>query len=250
VFWAWAAGLVIGAFLLLLVPVRLEVAYQRLAENDHLWLKINLPSDWGLWQLEITSVQSWWRQGPHLSLKTLFQKGWEERDRPGEVELRHPGGEIRTLGQAIRFIVAGQWCYWLGVIKAGLCIWQQFLARVTCRRWRFYLSLGTGEPASTALMYGSTWVILSRLYRNLLRRAQLDFKKPDLEVRPQFNTPGWQADFNCIFYLRLGHIISAGLRSLWQIIIIAWQTRGGRKSARTSYRNPNEDRNGKHQGYG
>lgn len=245
----WTVGFAIGLLLLLLVPVRLEVTYRRLGVDDNLWLKIELAGGWGSWQLEVKSVQTWWQQGPCLNLETLFPKNGADRSRQGKVEVRRLWTGFRTFKRAF-CSVALHYRYWWHIFKKVLRIWQCFLASVSCHRWRLLLSLGTGEPASTALTYGSTWLLLSRLYRNLRQQARLDFQRPELEVKPLFNFPGWQVDFNCIFSFRLGYIISAGLRFSWLILISMWQMKGSNKSARTPYRNLDEDGNGKHQRYG
>ncbi|QGP93738.1 hypothetical protein MGLY_31600 [Neomoorella glycerini] len=249
-FWAWTAGIVAGFLLLLLVPVQLEVVYRRVAEEEYLELKLNLPGDWGRWEVAFSPLQDWWPGSSHLRLETLVQGEREEAVLPGEVAGRPARGKRWTFGRIARFIVAGPLGYWLHKLKILKGIWQHFFARVTCRRFRLFLTLGTGEPATTALAYGSSWTLLGWMYQNLRRRARLDFRAPEWQVVPRFDTPGWQADFNCIFILRLGHIISAGVQSLWLLLRIVWQMRGAGAVARTSHRGLDEDRHGKHQGYG
>lgn len=246
--WSWLAGLLVGMVVLLLVPVRLEVAYRYANQEERLWLEVKLPGDWGLWEVEIPSIQAWLARWPPMHLKTLLQAGGTGTIGAGEVE--HPGDEARTRGGVIGFIVKGRLVYWLGLLRRFGCIWRRFFGQVTCQRLRVFLTLGMEEPATTALAYGGAWALLALLYQNLQRRARLDFQQPELLVRPRFNAPGLLFDFNCIFTFRLGHIISAGLRSLRLLLGIIWQARGASKNARTSHRSLDENSHGKHQRYG
>ncbi|BCV21520.1 DUF2953 domain-containing protein [Moorella sp. Hama-1] len=248
--WAWLAGLLAGGLILLLVPVRLEVAYRRLDHNDSLWLEFSLPGDWGLWEVENPSIRNWLPEWPPFHLETLLQAGGEGTLAGGELEVRHPGNELGALGRALGFIARGRLAQWLGFLRRLNLIWRRFFARTTCQRLRVYLTVGTGEPATTALVYGSAWSLLACLYQNLRRRSCLDFSKPELQVTPRFAAPALMGDFNCILTFRLGHIISVSLRSLWLLLGTIRQARGAKENARTSHRSPDEDGYGKHQGYG
>lgn len=62
--WSWLAGLLVGMVVLLLVPVRLEVAYRYANQEERLWLEVKLPGDWGLWEVEIPSIQAWLARWP------------------------------------------------------------------------------------------------------------------------------------------------------------------------------------------
>lgn len=233
--WAWLAGLLIGGLLLLLVPVRLEVAYRRLGQDDSLWLEFSLPGDWGLWEVEIPSIRNWLPEWSPLHLETMLQAGGEGDPAGEELEVHHPRNERRGVGRALRFIAGGRLAKWRGFLRRLNLIWRRFFARITCRRLRVFLTLGTGEPATTALVYGSVWSLLACLYQNLRHRVHLDFQKPELQVTPQFAAPALMGDFNCILTFRLGHIISAGLRSLWLVLGTIRQARGVKENARTSH---------------
>ncbi|MGI9862175.1 DUF2953 domain-containing protein [Moorella naiadis] len=248
--WAWLAGLLVGGVILLLVPLRLEVAYRRLDQDDSLWLEFSLPGDWGLWEVEIPSIRNWLPGWPPFHLESLLQAGGEGTLAGEELAVRHRRNELRAAGRVLGFIARGRLARWLNFLRRLRLIWRRFFARVTCQRLRVFLTLGTGEPATTALAYGSAWSLLACLYQNLRHRAHLDLLKPELQVTPRFAAPALLGDFNCILTFRLGHIISAGLHSLWLLLGIIRQARGAKENARTSHRSPDEDSHGKHQGYG
>ena len=137
-FGAWIAGLITGACVLLLVTVRLEVAYRRVDNHDYLWLEISLPANWGAWKLEITPLELWWQ--PFLNLGSLSQKDREKDKKPEKIDPSQPWRGLYTIGRAIRIIVTGRWRYWVGAAWVRLRIWQQFLARISCRRWRLRMN--------------------------------------------------------------------------------------------------------------
>ncbi|MBC7326472.1 MAG: DUF2953 domain-containing protein, partial [Moorella sp. (in: Bacteria)] len=139
---------------------------------------------------------------------------------------------------------------WWYKLKSVAGIWQHFFARITCKRCRLFFALGAKDPAAAALLYGSTWSLLAWMYQNLRRRTRLDFNNLEWRVAPHFDIPGWQVDFNCIFTFRAGHIISAGMQSLVLLLQTVWQLRRSGPVARTPHRSFDEDRHGKHQGYG
>ncbi|WP_406676231.1 DUF2953 domain-containing protein [Neomoorella carbonis] len=228
--WAWTAGIVAGFLLLLLVPVQLEVTYRQIAGEVQLELKLNLPGNWGRWEVAFPSFVDWWPGQSDRRLETILPGKRVEAVLPGEVARRPARGKRWRVGRIARFIAAGPLGYWLHKLSILKGIWRHFFARVTCRHWRLFLTLGTGDPATTAFVYGTSWTILAWMYQNLRRRARMDFHAPEWQVTPLFDTPGWQADFNCILTLKLGHIISAGVQSLWLLLRIVWQMRRGRSS--------------------
>lgn len=252
--WAWTAGMVAAILLLLLVPVRLEAVYHRRDREDFLEIEFSLAGGWGRWAVASAPFREWLPEPGSLQLKNLLP-GAREEELPGRLP-EHTGRDKDdrarswTAERLARFIVAGPLGYWLRKTRILKDIWQRFLAGVTCQRFRLFLSLGTSEPAATALLYGSIWTLLAWMYQNLRQRSRLNFKIPEWQVVPRFDSPGWQADFNCIFTFRLGHIISAGLRTLYMLAVTVWQVKGAGPVARTSHRGLDEDRHGKHQGYG
>nr|WP_277998788.1 DUF2953 domain-containing protein [Moorella sulfitireducens] len=242
--------MVVGFLLLLLVPVQLAVVYRRANEEDYLELKLELPGDWGRWEVIWPSFRNWWPRQSDRRSETFLQGEVDEGVLPGEVARPTAGSKRRYAGRTgifILFRTLGNWLIKLSVLKG---IWRHFFARVTCRRFRLFLNLGTGEPATTALLCGTSWAMLAWMYQNLRRRSRTDFHVPEWQVIPLFDTAGWQADFNCIFTFKLGHIISAGVQSLWLLLRIARQTRGAGTGVRTSHRGLDEDGHGKHKRYG
>jgi len=243
VLWAWAAGILAANIILLLLPVQLETVYRHREQEDFLEITFGLAGWWGQRSVIMPPLREWWPQPDSLPLESIMSTARQAADRDGG----RP--ESKGRNRLARFII-GRAGYWWDRLKSLIAIWRQFFAGVTCQRFRLFLAPGASDPAAAALFYGGTWSVLAWMYRNLRQHSRLNFKVPPWQVVPRFDSPDWQIDLNCIFTFRLGHIISAAGQSLWLSLPIVRQAKGAGLVARTSHRGLDEDRHGKHQGYG
>lgn len=186
---------------MLLLPVRLEITFRQNDGNTELKLQIGLPGGWGGWEVNVASSRQWW---------IIFLQ-----DSVGGV-LRNNSGP-GTDGETGRKVDRRS-TFRFHKLRQIIDIWRRFFNLVTCRRWRLFLTLGTGEPATTAFTCGVVWMVTGWMYRNLKQHACLDFSIPEWYIQPIFDKPTITVDFRCIFVLRLGHIISACLQSLWLVL--------------------------------
>ncbi len=232
----WFGWLAIAAVILFfLITVRLELTYQYVNNHDHLGMAISLPVSWVPWCLEITfDTEELWRR-IYSYLLILVKEEADEKNRDKDDGTFYSRGKFHNPARVIYSQAIDYGQYWMGIAKAGFYIWEKFLQRIICQRCRLFIGIGTGNPASSAILYGTIWMLLAKLYRDLRHQMQVNLKKPDLNVQARLNSSGWRIDFDCIFYLRLGHIISIGLSFLKSILIIIWKTRRCKKNARTSY---------------
>ncbi|MDK2820212.1 MAG: hypothetical protein PWP31_177 [Clostridia bacterium] len=230
--WAGITGYLLGVFLLLLVPVQLEVLYKYDNKNERLVVKFRLPGDWCFWQLDTSSLHKRLPNWFFIIIDILQEKlqsnqykGKENKiDKESNADkVNHDFGPARFLKLILSFLK-----------KAG-GIWRRFLARGTCQRFNLDLTFGTSEPATTAILYGSLWQLMALFYRNLLDRTKLNSKGLKLNIKPNFNGEYCQLDFHCIFTYRLGYIISAGLHLILILMQLVWQTRGVGQNVRTSH---------------
>ncbi|MGI6285612.1 DUF2953 domain-containing protein [Neomoorella humiferrea] len=209
--WAWTAGFFTACLLMLLLPVHLEITFRQNNGNTDLKLQLGLPGGWGGWEVNVASSRQWWaiflQDGVGGALCNDSDAG-TGRDRRRWVNRR----------STFRF----------HILRKIIEIWGRFFNLVTCRRWRLFLTLGTGDPATTAFTCGAVWVVTGWMYRNLKQHACLDFSTPEWHIQPSFDKPTIVVDFRCIFVLRLGHIISACLQSLWLVLKEARLMRRGK----------------------
>ncbi len=105
-----------------------------------------------------------------------------------------------------------------GMLRAG---WERFqrynsalyyLFRfVRCRRFYWRTEVGFHDAACTGMMVGVLWGIKSFLYNNFRAKIGVMAEKPAILVVPDYFHKKLALDFYCIFDIRIGHIIIAGL---------------------------------------
>lgn len=114
---------------------------------------------------------------------------------------------------------------------------------LTCERLNWKTTFGSDDAAVTGLMAGALWTAKGTLV-TILRRRFSFIAPPEISVIPVFGQNHFQVDFQCIFSLRLGKIISA------TTILVNLSGKGAATGGRTSNPRANEDSYGKHKRYG
>ncbi|MGE5528915.1 MAG: DUF2953 domain-containing protein [Patescibacteria group bacterium] len=118
--------------------------------------------------------------------------------------------------------------------------------RFTFLDWR--TTLGLGEAALTAWSAGLLWAVKSAIVSALGRRYGMPRKRLGVSVIPSFaDGRRLVTDLDCIFTLRMGHIIAASVRGY---IRDKLQRSAGEHDERASNRRPHENGDAEHQGNG
>ncbi len=73
----------------------------------------------------------------------------------------------------------------------------------------FNLEYGTGDPASTGMMYGSIWGIVGLIYPVMTRYFIVNY--PALSIVPDFTAKRFSLEFKSIIKVRPVHIINASV---------------------------------------
>lgn len=102
----------------------------------------------------------------------------------------------------------------------------------------WYTELGTNDAAETAIITGFIWSIKSFIIAALAKDYNLI--NIFINVVPNYNIKIFKTSVDCIFSIKLGNIINAGVKTLLVKI------KDGVKNERTSDRSLNEDYNGKY----
>ncbi len=76
--------------------------------------------------------------------------------------------------------------------------------------------VGTGDAANTAIVTGSFWLFKSNLFS--LLKKQVNLKDLTVNVVPYYEGEKFNTSFHCIFTLKTGYIIIAGLKILYSKI--------------------------------
>ena len=179
-----------------------DFRYRRVEEHDH--VEIKLTALGGLWKFKLTipTVQLEWEKGPQLELKQKAGSATGGR-RESKSKLR------------MRYFRRGLFYRLWPRIPALSSRLQQVKVRFyrgihcTALEWRF--EIGYPDPAHTALAAGALWAFSGLSVATLYRQVSVEVTRPVLEVVPQFQKQGFACDIHCIFHMRIGHIIFAGL---------------------------------------
>ncbi|MGI6552787.1 MAG: DUF2953 domain-containing protein [Bacillota bacterium] len=220
-FFTVALLIIIVTTLIVMLPLRLDVIYKKVCKNDLLQIDMGI-SGFPILRLRIPSL------GFHP--KTADQLlGF-----PAQLQL---GRKITlweryySLGQPLELLEAAN-SFFSGKTGRILLksfpdlrkILRQFLKNVTCNRLVWATKIGSDDAFLTGYGAGLLWWIKFSLYRLLSRNVKLAFSRPYFQVIPDFEKRVLDLKLNCIFEVSIGHIIIAGLKTLW--IILRFLVRG------------------------
>ncbi|MHB8124134.1 MAG: DUF2953 domain-containing protein [Desulfitobacteriaceae bacterium] len=198
------AGL-IWLLISLAIKAVVDFRYTRSDEQDH--LVISIKALHGLWKFSITlpALQLEWDEGPQLEIDQKTKSGT---------------GSIHKAKQRVRFRfwrLGFLYRLWPGIpriLSKLQKIKYYFYRGIHCTSLNWHFEIGLRDPVQTALVVGSLWAILGSSLARFYRQVTMDTDHPQLQIIPQFQKPGFSCEINCIFNLRMGHIIIAGLKLL------------------------------------
>lgn len=191
---------------MLFVRIRFEVGYRREGRDDHL-------------RVEMTSLKGLVRyrtEVPVIDIDRYFLEPVLKMEADIESVVSHP---VEDKGMIVRLPVAVILRKLPIYIKQGLAYLDRYRTalRKLLRSIRFHhltwsAEIGLGDPAWTGIVTGLLWGINGVVYRVFVSNAGEIKKPPVVSVRPCFNDTCLRLDFHCIFDMRIGHIIIAGLK--------------------------------------
>lgn len=196
------AGFVITMFL----PIRFEVGYRRDGTDDHLKVEMSMLGRLIRYKTEV----------PVVELDKFFLEPIIKVEADIENVVNDP---IEDKGMVIKIPVI-QLIRKLPVfIKQGLhrlarykTVLYGLLKTIRCHQLKWTTHIGLEDPADTGLAIGLIWSVKGFFYRVFRSNVGKMENNPELLVIPCFNTNCIRLDFHCIFDMRIGHIIIAGLR--------------------------------------
>lgn len=104
-------------------------------------------------------------------------------------------------------------------IKDGLRYYRTYrsalkglLKSIRCHHLSWSTQIGFDDPANTGIAAGLLWGAKGFFYRVFKSSIGDMTTAPRFNVTPSFTGPCLKLDFHCIFDMRIGHIILAGLK--------------------------------------
>lgn len=198
--------LLAGLIWLMFLRVRFDVAYYRKGKDDH--LKVEMAALGGLVRYK-TEV-------PIIDLDQYFLKPFLkfETDIAGVVS--HPVDESGMIVKVPVLQILRRLPIYL---KNGIKYFnhyqtalRRFCKSIRCHRLSWTTIVGLGDPAYTGIVTGTVWGIKGYVYRVFRSNIGSMLRPPEFSVVPCFDDTCFKLDFNCIFDMRIGHIIIAGLQ--------------------------------------
>lgn len=191
--------LVVLLILLYLMPVTLSIEFKRNKEDDN--ITIGVRTLYGLLKLksEIPFLELILKNGrPAVKYKVELADSKRSRlfARFTKLFTITEGGDILKLFRAYG--------------KRILSALNYMLSKTEIRNFDLKFTLGTGDAASTGILYGAVWIFIGGMMS--LTRSCIYVSRPRIVVVPIFNRAELHVDFSCIIRMRTGHIINTGIR--------------------------------------
>lgn len=102
----------------------------------------------------------------------------------------------------------------LGIVNDYSDFMRWVTSGVRFQRFYWVTRIGLEDAAATAVLTGGCWAVKSCIAASLWHRHCCSDAGPVIQVIPVYNQEVFHTDFECIFSVRLGHIIGAGIRLL------------------------------------
>lgn len=198
---AFLLAMVILLLISFVLKVRVDFRYRRIKEEDH--IDIDFRAFKGLWRAnyQIPTLQLEWEKGPQIEIEQVAEA---------------KGGIRKTTSKArVRYIRRG-WLnrLWLNIpqlLGQVNRIKRQFYRGIHCKAINWRVEIGYKDACHTAIAAGAFWTMFGFALSRLYKQVTMEVQCPELIVVPQFKKEGFFCDFQCIFHLKIGHIIFIGL---------------------------------------
>ncbi len=184
------------------LKIQVDFRYRRIKEEDH--IEVDFRAFKGLWRAsyQIPTLQLEWEKGPQVE----FEQVAKER----------VGVQATTSKARFRYIRWG-WLsnLWLNaplLIEHFERLKRQFYKGIHCKYLNWRVEIGYKDACQTAIVAGAFWSMFGFALSYLHKQVTMEVQAPTLVVAPQFNNEGFFCHFQCIFQLRIGHIILVGMR--------------------------------------
>lgn len=201
---AFLLAMIILLLISLALKAEVDFRYRRIDEEDH--IDIDFRAFHGLWhtQYQIPTIQLEWEKGPQVELEQVAVAKGGTRQATKEVRIRY----VRR-GWLSRF-----WPNVPRLLRRINRVKQQFYRGIHCKAINWRIEIGYKDAADTAIAAGAFWTMLGFALSRLYNQVTVEVRCPKLVVIPQFKKAGFLCDIQCIFQLRIGHIIFVGFNVL------------------------------------
>ena len=203
---------------LVVMPLRVRITYHRQGVNDKITLEMSL---WKLPKYKLNTSLVDLQTGKDSSdvkfksknkksgfitrilvttLASFPRKGDNLED--GDFTLKIPHN-LREVKQIVTKFHQDYQRYWP--------FFRYLLNRTQCRKLHWRTKIGFADAALTGWITGALWTIKSMLVGKIFSLVSPP-QCPVVMVQPEFNEKQFALDFDCIFEVRMGHIMVTGIK--------------------------------------
>lgn len=187
--------------LILITKVKILLDYFHGNDNDHLTMTFKA---WGgliTYKIEVPVIKID-DDSPTLVAETKVKTGKDEtvkNEKTEQIDHNDMLNSLRDFKQLLTHI-------------AGLhTIVRKFLKKITVSQVKWHSLVGVGDAAATGVLTGALWAAKGGIIGVLSHYMKLK-EMPVMSITPSFQYAVSQTSFSCIFKVRVGHAILAGIK--------------------------------------
>lgn len=198
--------LLVIAVILSLLRICFHVEYHRRDQDDNLTVQMSLLRGLVHYRAEVPTIELEQRFfTPVLKMASEMEKAAFHPVEDKEFKVGLPI-TVRLIRRLPALVKEG----WRRFDRYNPALYYLFRF-IRCRRFYWRTEIGLDDAAHTGIMVGVLWGMKTFLYKNFQSKIGIMSQKPAIQVVPDYFNKKMALDFSCIFDIRLGHIIIAGL---------------------------------------
>ena len=206
--------------------LHVEVEYSKKGRDDRLQVRVTALRKIISFKVEVPVVEWLFLEG---GPGVRFSTAWEHTPGPEggrKVKEEIPVPKLPERLPPLRRIVS--------IVLQVVRINSWLFGKINCTRFSWKTRLACGDAALTGIGGGLLWGLKGWMMGNIHRNVNMLDTRAEINVFPEFEGQGLVTEFHCIFNLRVGYIIIAGIRFLFVGIITYILMRGARTHERSS----------------
>jgi hypothetical protein len=198
------------------IKLYFDVVYRRDDSNDELIIKIRIFKSLELYTMYIPAIKFDPRKYsllPWLETQITADNHQAKIDTHSNKEQRFIKNSARLYAlHPLRLRRAiNMFFNWFGRYGAFM---RKTIRSLHCEYFSWHTKCGTGDAATTALLTGCLWSLKGTVLKRIKQHAELCVK-PNIGINPAWGNEYFVTAFQCIFTIRIGHVITAALKALF-----------------------------------
>ncbi|SDH73682.1 DUF2953 domain-containing protein [Alteribacillus bidgolensis] len=193
-----AGGLLLLAVFIVVTPIEISIQFEQKSKKQDIRVKITV---WYFFykNFEIP-VMSFDEETSSVVFK---EKSKSTAGNNKEKDIKETPEELKNQMEILQL--------WLKHIDGLRSILTSFLGKIKIIEFDWKSEIGIGDAAWTGFLTGMLWSVKSMAAG--IASAVFKWKcSPEMDIKPNFQKKAADTTFSCMFFMRLGHAIIAGIR--------------------------------------